>query len=62
MNLKKSNIPAQTRGRAECCNYRAVNWERVTGEHISKHTGTEGMHPVPSAACMHSIAPVTTGL
>lgn len=50
MNLKKSNTPAHMRGRAECCNYRTVSWERVTGEHIIKHTSTEGVPPVPPAA------------
>lgn len=55
MNLKKSNIPAQTEGCAECCNYCTVDWARVTGEHISKRTSTEGMHPVPSAGRLHTL-------
>lgn len=54
MNLKKSNIPAHTQGCAERCNYCTVNWERVTGERISKRTSAEGVHSVPSAGRLHA--------
>lgn len=55
MNLKKSNIPPQTQGCAECYNYCTVNWERVTGEHISERTSAEGVHPMPSAGRLHAL-------